>query len=626
MSKQSYSGNATPHDAKASAAAAVGTKLGRYYLASQIASGGMATVFLATVKGPGGFEKVNALKRIHPHLAEETDFVDMFLDEARIASRIHHANVCQVFDFGESEGTYFIAMEYLIGEPLSRAMKTIRKNFETLDSARLPVIACKIIADAAEGLHAAHDLKGRDGNLLNVVHRDVSPQNLFVTYDGNVKVVDFGIASASDRVHHTSAGQVKGKFSYMAPEQSRGGSIDRRADVWALGVVMWEMLTLRRLFRRETTVETLTAMLNDPIPPPSTYRPGVDPQLDQIVLKALARDPDNRYATARDFARDLTRYAGATGEPAHAAELADWMDAIFPDGRQQKYDIMDAAQRGELDATVVTHMEVSESEVQPVDPDRLPPPAADPHYPSETPAPMDAQSPTMPGGTPVVGPGGSHYPQQQATGPYAAQTGPYPAQGGRPMLYAALGALSVLILVGIAGAVAWAALTGDTPPPAVGTASAIEPVQPQGDPIPEPPSMEPQAEADAAVGEGSDEEEADAGTEIATAPTMRPNMIRRGGRNMRRTGGRMDPDMEPDMEPAEQQSSTGEAVIMTPGGWANVYDAGGRHLGQTPLRVTLPVGTHQLRLRPFGQPPDQRIRVTITGDGNLARVVTRVEE
>jgi hypothetical protein len=293
------------------------------------------------------------------------------------------------------------------------------------------------------------------------------------------------------------------------------------------------------------------------------------------------------------------------------------MDAIFPDGRQHKYDIMDAAQRGELDATVVTHMEVSESEVQQVDPDRLPPPAADPHYPSETPAPMDAHHAMMSGGTPVVGPGGSQYPQQ-ATGPYAAQG------AGRPMLYAALGALSVLILVGIAGAVAWAALTDDSPPPAVGTASAIEPVEPQGDPIPEPPTMEEEQQADAAVGEEHGEEEADAGPEVATASMVRPRMIRR---SRRRTGGRMVEDMAPpDMEPAQQQSSTGEAVIMTPGGWANVYDSGGRHLGQTPLRVTLPVGTHQLRLRPFGQPPDQRIRVTVTGDGNLARVVTRVEE
>ncbi len=624
MSKQSYSGNATPHNAKAAAAAAVGTKLGRYYLASQIASGGMATVFLATVKGPGGFEKVNALKRIHPHLAEETDFVDMFLDEARIASRIHHANVCQVFDFGESDGTYFIAMEYLIGEPLSRAMKTVRKNFETLDSPRLPILACKIIADAAEGLHAAHELRGRDGNQLNVVHRDVSPQNLFVTYDGNVKVVDFGIASASDRVHHTSAGQVKGKFSYMAPEQSRGGNIDRRADVWALGVVMWEMLTLRRLFRRETTVETLTAMLNDPIPPPSTYRPGIHPDLDNIVLKALARDPDQRYSTARELARDLARFSGSTGHPADAAELADWMDAIFPDGRQRKYDIMDAAQRGELDATVVTHMEVSESEVQPVDPDRLPPPATDPVYPSETPMPYGAQPGVAPGGTPIVGAGGvPTYAPPHMTGPHAAQTGPYQAQGGgRPMLYAALGALSVLILVGIAGTVAWAALT-DQPVPTTASNTPPETATVE-DPTPVSPTMLDNDPTAPDAGEEGDEEEVDAGAETPTVDMRRPAT---GGRGMRRP--RMDPvqTMEPaTMEAAAQESSTGVAFISTPGGWANVYDSNGRPLGQTPLRVTLPVGTHTLRLRPFGQPPDQRIRVNITGDGNLARVVTRVEE
>jgi len=618
MSKQSYSGPQATPDANASAAAAVGTSLGRYYLASQIASGGMATVFLATVKGPGGFEKVNALKRIHPHLAEESDFVDMFLDEARIASRINHANVCQVFDFGESDGTYFIAMEYLIGEPLSRAMKTIRRNFETLDSARLPVIACKIIADACEGLHAAHNLKGKDGNHLNVVHRDVSPQNLFVTYEGNVKVVDFGIASASDRVHHTSAGQVKGKFSYMAPEQSRGGKIDRRADVWALGVVLWEMLTLRRLFRRETTVETLTAMLNDPIPPPSTYRPGVPPRLDEIVLKALARSPDDRYATAREFGRDLARFAGATGEPADAAELAEWMDSIFPDGRQRKYDIMDAAQRGELDKTVVTHMEVSESEVQAVDPDRLPPPAENPEYPSQTPPPVDSPlnqagvaAPAM--GTPAQGTG----PYAAQPGPYAAQTGPYPAQGGgRPMLYAALGALSVLILVGIAGVVGWAALTGDPPPPIAENPSTQQtpedPIEPEV--IPEPDT-------------GVIPVQVDAGPAVVVPEVVVPREIRRGRMGRMRPVmmdpvAMMDPDPPAMMDPPE--ATSGLAFITTPGGWANVYNASGRHLGQTPLRLTLPVGTHQLRLRPFGQPPDRRIRVTVSGEGT-ARVVTRLD-
>ena len=350
--------------------------LGRYRLISKIASGGMATVFLATASGPGGFEKVFALKRIHPHLADESDFVDMFLDEARIASRIHHSNVCQVFDFGEADGTYYLAMEYLLGESLARIAKTVRRSKVDFDDSRHVMLCVKVVADACEGLHAAHELKARDGQSLGVVHRDVSPQNLFITYDGNVKVVDFGIARASDRVHHTAAGQVKGKFSYMAPEQARGKDMDRRADVWALGVVLWEMMTLRRLFRRESTVETLASMLNDPIPPPSTHRPDIAPELDAIVLKALERDMDRRYATARDLGRDLVRFAGSTGLPAGMADLADWMERLFPGGRQKAHDRLDMVQRGEADGTVVTvtpvyHQESSESEIQSVDSARL---------------------------------------------------------------------------------------------------------------------------------------------------------------------------------------------------------------------------------------------------------------
>jgi len=565
----------------------VGTQLGRYYLAAQVASGGMATVFLATVTGPGGFEKVNALKRIHPHLAEEEAFVEMFLDEARIASRIHHANVCQVFDFGESDGTYFIAMEYLMGEPLSRTMRTIRKNFEQLDSARLPMIACKIIADASEGLHAAHELKGRDGANLQVVHRDVSPQNLFVTFDGNVKVVDFGIASASDRVHHTTAGQVKGKFSYMAPEQSRGGDLDRRADVWALGVVLWEMLTLRRLFRRDTTAQTLTAMLNEPIPPPSYYRPSLDERLDEIVLKALSRDRDQRYPTARALGRDLSRYAGSTGEPADAVELAEWMDEVFPGGRQQVRSIMDAAQRGEVDETVVTsHIEVSESEVEAVDPDLLPGVA-----PVEISATQTPEARIAPPSHPV---------------------------GGRPMLHAALGAAAVLLFVVIGGAVGWATMSdgsGAVPPPTQVATVGQGAEQPHDDNTQEPVTPDAGSEQPPAEGAVADPDES----------VVRPAGMRRGrnpGAMWRRPTMMETPP--PTMEPAAVAATEGIAFITTPGGWANVYDESGRHLGQTPLRLTLSVGAHRLRLRPLGQPPDIRVRVNVTGE-RTARVVQRLD-
>jgi serine/threonine-protein kinase len=561
-------------------------------------------VFLATVSGPGGFEKVVALKRIHPHLAQETDFVDMFLDEARIASRIHHANVCQVFDFGATDDTYFIAMEYLVGEPLSRIMKTIRKT-EGMNATRLPMLACKVVLDACEGLHAAHELRGRDGELLNVVHRDVSPQNLFITYDGNVKVVDFGIASASDRVHHTSAGQVKGKFSYMAPEQSRGGKIDRRADVWALGVVLWEMLTLRRLFRRETTVETLTAMLNDEVPPPSAYNPDLPPGLDAIVLKALQRNPDERYATARDFGRDLSRFAGLTGMAASSADLAEWMDQLFPSGRSHAYGVMDAAQRGELDLTVVTpHVEVSESEVQPIQGGG----PAKPKSSSMTPSSM-SPPPLLAQGIPLGGP----------TGAYPAQ--PIQQGGGKPLVYAALGAAGVLLVVGIGGAIAWTALS----PSEEEAVSTVETRPPEQATVPEPTTLD---ENPVPVGVMPTTET----TETAETPVEpTPNESRRTKvRRVRNTG------MQEQTQQTQQTQQTvetqpaptatsGPVAILTPGGWANVYDESGRHLGQTPLRVTLPVGTHRLSLRPFGQPPNRTVRVTVTGEGT-ARVVHPLSE
>jgi serine/threonine-protein kinase len=223
-------------------------RIGRYELCFELASGGMASVYLARAEGSPGFEKLVALKRIHPHLADERGYVEMFLDEARIASRITHANVCSVFDFGESDGEYFIAMEYLVGEPLSRVQRRVVVNAEQRTSPLLPARMARIIADACEGLHAAHELRDASGESLNVVHRDVSADNLFITYDGAAQVVDFGIAHARQRLHQTEAGQVKGTFPYMAPEQMTAAVVDRRVDVWALGAVLWELLALRRLF------------------------------------------------------------------------------------------------------------------------------------------------------------------------------------------------------------------------------------------------------------------------------------------------------------------------------------------------------------------------------------------
>ncbi|MDQ3035412.1 MAG: serine/threonine protein kinase, partial [Myxococcota bacterium] len=323
-------------------------RVGRYEMGAEIASGGMATVYLARMSGAAGFEKFVALKRVHPHLATDPAFVEMFLDEARIASRIEHPNVCQVFDFGETDGAYFIAMEFLVGETLGKFQRVISKS-DYRNHPRRSFVCARLVADACEGLHAAHELRGRDGEYLNVVHRDISPQNLFVAFDGNTKVVDFGIASASDRVHQTMDGSVKGKFAYMAPEQARGKKVDRRADVFSLGVVLWEMLAFQRLFRRDTPAETLVALLGDPISPPSERSALAPPELDAVVLKALARDPDERYASARELGRDLLRTLGRIGDAVDRAEVAEWLEALFPDGRRRHELLLENARWGDAE-------------------------------------------------------------------------------------------------------------------------------------------------------------------------------------------------------------------------------------------------------------------------------------
>jgi len=321
-------------------------RIGRYELCFELASGGMASVYLARIDGSPGFEKLIALKRIHRHLAKEKGYVDMFLDEARIASRITHPNVCSVFDFGEADGEYYIAMEYLVGEPLSRLCGSVARDPAQRRHPVLPLRMARIIADACEGLHAAHELKDANGELLHVVHRDVSPRNLFVTYDGAVQVVDFGIASARQRLHHTSTGQVKGTFAYMAPEQLTADPIDRRVDVWALGVSLWEMLAVRRLFRRDTTANTIHSVLYDEVVPPSDYRAQVPKALDEIVMKALARDPNERWQTAREMGRALRQFLGTQSEVIGPAELSEWMTEIFPQGEARKSQLMEVARMG----------------------------------------------------------------------------------------------------------------------------------------------------------------------------------------------------------------------------------------------------------------------------------------
>lgn len=302
--------------------------LGRYRVVEEIGVGGMASVHLARMDGPGGFQKWVAIKRIHPNLVEDDQFVDMFLDEARIAAGINHANVAQVFDLGKDEGTYWIAMEYLHGEPLRELMRRCedRKAAISCD------IAARVCADAAEGLHAAHELRGKNNQLLGLVHRDVTPHNLFITYEGYTKVVDFGIAKVADRLSETRAGTLKGKLAYMSPEQVRGqDDVDRTTDIFALGVVLWELTTGHRLFRMDTDLDTLEKVQACVVPPPSTIVNGYPIELESVVMKALAKKKPERYQTARELSRALQMFLQRRAVLVGPEEVSAFVREMFAD-------------------------------------------------------------------------------------------------------------------------------------------------------------------------------------------------------------------------------------------------------------------------------------------------------
>ncbi len=326
--------------------------VGPYELLTELAQGGMGRVYLARERGESDFTRLVALKRIHDHLAREKAFVHMFLDEARIASRIQHPHVCTVFDFGRAGDAYFIAMEYLRGLPLSEVLRELGTRPPSASPQRYAITA-HLLSQACEGLHAAHELRDQDGKLLQVVHRDVSPHNLFVGFDGTLRVLDFGIARAVDRISESTTGRVKGKFAYMAPEQALGKEVDRRADVFSVGVVLWELCTLERLFKRDSPAETVLNVVNETTPRPSERVPDVPPELERICMRALAKDPEQRYPTARQMGRALARATAAIGPPVTAGDIADFMAQLFPGAPEQSLKLLethakDGDRRGEV--------------------------------------------------------------------------------------------------------------------------------------------------------------------------------------------------------------------------------------------------------------------------------------
>lgn len=300
---------------------------GKYFLVRKLAEGGMAEIFLAKQVGAEGFERNVVIKRMLSNLSSAPDFVNMFLDEARLAARLAHPNIVQIHDLGQAEGCYYICMEYLAGEDFSTVLRAASKRREYVPMG----IVLRVIIEAAHGLHFAHEFADDSGRPLNIVHRDISPSNIYVTYQGQVKVLDFGIAKAESRVTQTTAGVVKGKYMYMAPEQAKGLAVDARADVFSLGVSLYEALTNTRPFARDVDLAILNAVLTGDFKPPRQLRPEIPPELEAVVLKAMASDPEVRYASAAEMAADLEYLLSAT--PVASPQVSQYLRGLFGDER-----------------------------------------------------------------------------------------------------------------------------------------------------------------------------------------------------------------------------------------------------------------------------------------------------
>ena len=292
--------------------------VGRYVLYGEIAAGGMATVHFGRLVGPAGFARPVAIKRLHAQFARDPDFVKMFLDEARLAARIAHPNVIPTIDVVSEDGEVFLVMEYVRGVTLAQLARTMRRGGDRVQ----PLIAVGIVSGILQGLHAAHEAKNDLGERLDLVHRDVSPQNALVGTDGVTRLLDFGVAKASGRLQTTRDGQLKGKLSYMAPEQVKGEPLTRRTDVYAASVVLWEVLTGRRLFYADNEANVLAKVLTGDVPPPSSIAPDLPQALDRAVLRGLERDPSKRFATAREMAAALDACIGV----ASPTEIGDWVE------------------------------------------------------------------------------------------------------------------------------------------------------------------------------------------------------------------------------------------------------------------------------------------------------------
>ncbi len=306
-------------------------QFGKYQLLDKIAEGGMAELFRAKLTGAQGFEKLIAIKRILPNLSGEENLLSAFIDEAKLAALLHHENIIQIYDFGSMDDQYFIAMEYLFGKDLRTVSRTVRKKDQELGLENILYIICRICA----GLDYSHNLKDLQGKALNIIHRDINPQNILITYEGQVKVIDFGIAKAASHNTKTRENLIKGKLAYMSPEQANGQAIDHRSDIFSTGIILYELLADRRMFQGET-MHVLSLVREAQYDPPEEVIPNLPAKLNAILHRALAKDPDERFRHAGEMLADIEEFMFELSLRSNARSFAGYMKELFEEEHAQE--------------------------------------------------------------------------------------------------------------------------------------------------------------------------------------------------------------------------------------------------------------------------------------------------
>ncbi|MFI5306780.1 MAG: protein kinase [Polyangiales bacterium] len=366
-----------------------GRRLGRYEVLARLASGGMAAVYVGRALGVAGFERLFAVKVLHPHLAHEQEFITMFLDEARLAARIRHPNVVPTIDISDTQDAgYYLVMDYIEGDHLGALLQKAYK----LGTKLPPPVALRIVVDALEGLAAAHNLTDESGRRINLVHRDVSPHNIMVSTDGIARITDFGVAKAEVRLSTTRQGQFKGKLAYMAPEHASTGEADQRSDLFSVAIILWESLTGRRLFRAENQAATLNKICIEPIPMPSAVDPSLAP-FDHVLEMGLARDPAQRFQTAEEFAEAIEERAETLGGLANQRAVAKLVREYAAEKIERDSALIRSAiaEIGSAPVNEMTGAAPQAAESPPIAPPRAPAIAAPP--PIEVPAPSQSAIP-----------------------------------------------------------------------------------------------------------------------------------------------------------------------------------------------------------------------------------------